>query len=71
MEAGWLARRVARQLGRSHCVVRKCWNHWIREMSFTGRTGSGRPRETSHREDHYIVRNARVQPTVSSVAVQA
>ncbi|GFX92230.1 transposable element Tcb2 transposase [Trichonephila clavipes] len=34
MEAGWSARRVARQLGRSDCVVRRCWNQWIREMSF-------------------------------------
>ncbi|GFX60245.1 transposable element Tcb1 transposase [Trichonephila clavipes] len=25
MEAGWSARRVARQLGRSDCVVRRCW----------------------------------------------
>ncbi|GFX16473.1 transposable element Tcb1 transposase [Trichonephila clavipes] len=46
MEAGWLARRVARQLGRYDCVVRRCWNQWIREMSFTRRQGSGRPRQT-------------------------
>ncbi|GFW69671.1 transposable element Tcb2 transposase [Trichonephila clavipes] len=32
---------------------------------------SGRPRQTSHREDHHIVRNARVQPTASSAAIQA
>ncbi|GFU95001.1 transposable element Tcb1 transposase [Trichonephila clavipes] len=25
MEAGWSARRVAHQLGRSDCVVRRCW----------------------------------------------
>ncbi|GFT03425.1 uncharacterized protein TNCV_2985871 [Trichonephila clavipes] len=25
METGWSARRVARQLGRSDCVVRRCW----------------------------------------------
>ncbi|GFY00725.1 transposable element Tcb2 transposase [Trichonephila clavipes] len=71
MEAGWSARRVARQLGRSDCVVRRCWNQWIREMSFTRRPGSGRPRQTSHREDCHIVRNARVQPTASSGTVQA
>ncbi|GFW08064.1 transposable element Tcb2 transposase [Trichonephila clavipes] len=29
MEAGWSARRVARQLGRSDCVVRRCWDLWI------------------------------------------
>ncbi|GFX00731.1 HTH_Tnp_Tc3_2 domain-containing protein [Trichonephila clavipes] len=40
-------------------------------MSFTRRPGSGRPQQTSLREDHYIVRNARVQPTASSAAIQA
>ncbi|GFT69363.1 uncharacterized protein TNCV_2142771 [Trichonephila clavipes] len=29
MEAGWSARRVTRQLGRSDCVLRTCWNQWI------------------------------------------
>ncbi|GFS67983.1 transposable element Tcb2 transposase [Trichonephila clavipes] len=72
MEAGWSARRVAaRQLGRSDCVVRRCWDLWIREISFTRRQGSGRPRQTSRREDRHIVRNARVQPTASSAAIQA
>ncbi|GFY00972.1 transposable element Tcb2 transposase [Trichonephila clavipes] len=40
-------------------------------MSFTRRTGSGRPQHTSRREDHLIVRNARVQTTASSAAIQA
>ncbi|GFY24235.1 uncharacterized protein TNCV_1012841 [Trichonephila clavipes] len=71
MEAGWSARRVARQLGRSDCVVRRCWDQWIREMSFTRRPGSGCPQQTSRREDHHIVRNAHVQPTASSAAIQA
>ncbi|PRD31177.1 UNVERIFIED_CONTAM: hypothetical protein NCL1_24147 [Trichonephila clavipes] len=39
-------------------------------MSFTQRPGSGRPRQTSRREDHHIVRNARVQPTALSAAIQ-
>ncbi|GFV58064.1 transposable element Tcb2 transposase [Trichonephila clavipes] len=47
MEAGWSARRVARQLGHSDCVVRRCWDQWIREMSFTRRPDSGCPRQTS------------------------
>ncbi|GFW42948.1 zinc finger protein [Trichonephila clavipes] len=59
MEAGWLAKRVARQLGRSDCVVRRCWDQWIREMSFTHRPHSGRPRQTSCREDHHIRRESR------------
>ncbi|GFT85158.1 HTH_Tnp_Tc3_2 domain-containing protein [Trichonephila clavipes] len=71
MEAGWSARRVARQLGHSDCVVRRCWDQWIREMSFTRRQGSGCPRQTSRREDRHIVRNARVQPTASSTTIQA
>ncbi|GFX44886.1 transposable element Tcb2 transposase [Trichonephila clavipes] len=71
MEAGWSTRRIARQLGHSDCVVKRCWDQWIREMSFTQRPGSGRPRWTSHREHRHILRNARVQPTASSAAIQA
>ncbi|GFW22230.1 uncharacterized protein TNCV_1429841 [Trichonephila clavipes] len=71
MEAGWSARRVARQLGRSDCVVRRCWDQWIREISFTRRLGIGHPRQTSRREERHIIRNARVQPTASSAAIQA
>ncbi|GFW88641.1 HTH_Tnp_Tc3_2 domain-containing protein [Trichonephila clavipes] len=40
-------------------------------MSFTRRPGSGRFRQTSSREDRPIVRNARVQTTASSAAIQA
>ncbi|GFX45266.1 transposable element Tcb2 transposase [Trichonephila clavipes] len=71
MEAGWSARLVARQLGHSVCVVTRCWDQWIREMSFTRKPGSGRPRQTSRREDRHIVRNTRVQLTTSSTAIQA
>ncbi|GFU58181.1 transposable element Tcb2 transposase [Trichonephila clavipes] len=71
MEAGWSARRVTRQLGRSDCVVRRCWDQWIRKMSFTRRLDSGRPRRINRREDRHIIRNARVQPTASSAAIQA
>ncbi|GFW20305.1 transposable element Tcb2 transposase [Trichonephila clavipes] len=65
------ARGVARQLGRSDYVVRRCWDQWIREMSFTRRTGSGRSQQTSRGEDRHIIRNARVQPIASSAAIQA
>ncbi|GFU93531.1 uncharacterized protein TNCV_947731 [Trichonephila clavipes] len=70
MEAGWSARRVARQLDHSDCVVRKCWDQWIREMSFNGdhaQDALHRPR----RENHHIIRNADVQPNASSVTIQA
>ncbi|GFX68123.1 transposable element Tcb1 transposase [Trichonephila clavipes] len=63
MEAGWSARREARQLRYSDCVVRRCWEQWIREMSFTQRPGSGRPRQTSRPEDHHITRGERLNPT--------
>ncbi|GFX73927.1 transposable element Tcb2 transposase [Trichonephila clavipes] len=42
-----LARRVARQLGRSDCIVKRCWDQQIREMSFTRRPGLGRPQQTT------------------------
>ncbi|GFV23470.1 uncharacterized protein TNCV_4781811 [Trichonephila clavipes] len=71
MKAGWSDRRVARQLGRYDCVVRKCWDQWIQEMSFTRRPGSGCPRHMNRREDRQIVRTARVQPTASSATIQA
>ncbi|GFS60673.1 transposable element Tcb2 transposase [Trichonephila clavipes] len=70
MKAGWSAARITRQLGRFDCVMR-CCNQGIREMSFTRRLGSERPRQTSRREDRHIVRNARVQPTASSATIHA
>ncbi|GFS84030.1 uncharacterized protein TNCV_2364371 [Trichonephila clavipes] len=71
MEARWSARRVDRQLGRSDCVVRRCWDQWIRKMSVTRGPGPGRPGQTSHREDRHIVSKARVPSTPLSTAIQA
>ncbi|GFV64569.1 HTH_Tnp_Tc3_2 domain-containing protein [Trichonephila clavipes] len=70
MEAGWSAGRVARQLDRSDFVIRRCWDQWIQEMSFTRRPGSGSPRQTSRREDGHIIRNARIQPNASVATIQ-
>ncbi|GFY10506.1 transposable element Tcb2 transposase [Trichonephila clavipes] len=64
-------RRVARQFGQTDCVVRRCCDQWIREMSFTRRPDSGRPRQNSRREDNNIVRKAHVHPTAPSAAIQA
>ncbi|GFX02383.1 uncharacterized protein TNCV_2285501 [Trichonephila clavipes] len=50
MKPGWSARRVARQLGCSDCVVRRCWNQWIQKMSFTRRPGS--ECQSSRRQPH-------------------
>ncbi|GFW48892.1 transposable element Tcb2 transposase [Trichonephila clavipes] len=74
METGWSARRVARQLDGSDCVVWRCWERWIQEMSFIRRSGSGRSRQTRRQEDHpmeRMVRNAHVQPTHSPATIQA
>ncbi|GFW07033.1 transposable element Tcb2 transposase [Trichonephila clavipes] len=71
MKAGWSDRQVPFQLGHSDCIVRRYWDQWIQEMSLTRRPGSGRPRQTSRREDRRIVRHTRVQPTASSAAIQA
>ncbi|GFX84999.1 transposable element Tcb2 transposase [Trichonephila clavipes] len=54
METGWSFRRAARQIDHSDCVMRRCWDQWIREISFTRRPGSGGPRQTSRRENHHI-----------------
>ncbi|GFT71340.1 transposable element Tcb2 transposase [Trichonephila clavipes] len=64
MEAVWSARRAARQLCLSDCVVRRRLGQWIRKID------SGRPRQASCREDHQIIKNARVQPTASWAAIQ-
>ncbi|GFW09749.1 transposable element Tcb2 transposase [Trichonephila clavipes] len=40
-------------------------------MSFTRRPDSGCPRQIRLRKDRQIIRNARVQPTASSAAIQA
>ncbi|GFU56030.1 transposable element Tcb2 transposase [Trichonephila clavipes] len=71
IETGWSARRVARQIGHSHYVVKRCWDQRIRDMSFTRRPDSKRPRQSNRREDHHIERNERVQPTASSAVIQA
>ncbi|GFY27661.1 transposable element Tcb2 transposase [Trichonephila clavipes] len=57
--------RVARQLGRSDCVVRRCWDQWMREISITRRPGLECPRQISRQEERHIIRNACVQPTAS------
>ncbi|GFV51177.1 transposable element Tcb2 transposase [Trichonephila clavipes] len=40
-------------------------------LDFLRKPFPGRPRQTNYREDHHIVRNARVQPIASSAAIQA
>ncbi|GFU88527.1 uncharacterized protein TNCV_4442041 [Trichonephila clavipes] len=47
----------------------RCWDQWIRKMSFKLGPGSGLPLQTSRREDNHNVRNAHVQPTASSATI--
>ncbi|GFX00508.1 uncharacterized protein TNCV_2235151 [Trichonephila clavipes] len=51
-EAGWSARRIGRQLGHSDCVIKKCWNQWVQEMSFTRRPGSLSTEQPLRRPPH-------------------
>ncbi|GFU76770.1 uncharacterized protein TNCV_4467081 [Trichonephila clavipes] len=53
--AGWSMRRVARQVDRSKCAVRNCWEQWTREGTHARKTGSGANRKTTRKEDRRIV----------------
>ncbi|GFT33274.1 HTH_Tnp_Tc3_2 domain-containing protein [Trichonephila clavipes] len=55
-------RDVAERLRWKVSNMHGSWLPWSRDEC---------PRQTSHREDHHFVRNARVQPIASSAAIQA
>ncbi|GBM00744.1 hypothetical protein AVEN_150911-1 [Araneus ventricosus] len=40
---GWSTRRVDRQVDRSECAVRTCWQQWTRDGTHVRRTGLERP----------------------------
>ncbi|GFS95800.1 transposable element Tc1 transposase [Trichonephila clavipes] len=69
--AGWSTHRVADQVDRSECAVRKCWKQWTREGTHPRKTGSGATRKTTRREDRRIVRQALVDPTVICSTIRA
>ncbi|GFU93662.1 HTH_Tnp_Tc3_2 domain-containing protein [Trichonephila clavipes] len=69
--AGWSTRRVAVQVDRSECAVRKCWEQWTREGTHARKTGSGATRKTTRREDRRIVRQALVDTTVTRSTIRA
>ncbi|GFY08317.1 hypothetical protein TNCV_1357231 [Trichonephila clavipes] len=48
--------RSSRQVDHSGLTVRRCWDQWTEKTAFTRRSGSCRPRQTSHQEDHRIIR---------------
>ncbi|GFV70710.1 transposable element Tcb2 transposase [Trichonephila clavipes] len=69
--ADWSTRRVAAQVDRSECAVRNCWEQRTREGTHARKTGSGVTRKTTRREDRRIVRQARVDPTVTRSTIRA
>ncbi|GFW08780.1 transposable element Tc1 transposase [Trichonephila clavipes] len=69
--AGWSTRPVARQVDRSDCAVRNCWEQWTREGTHARKTGSGATRKTSSREDRRNVRQALVDPTATRSTIRA
>ncbi|GFW93699.1 transposable element Tcb2 transposase [Trichonephila clavipes] len=68
---GWSTRRVAGQVDRSECAVRNCWEQWTREGTHARKTGSGETRKTTTREDRKIMRQALVDPKVTSSTIRA
>ncbi|GBO40675.1 hypothetical protein AVEN_66299-1 [Araneus ventricosus] len=69
--AGWSTRRVARQVERSECAVRTCWEQWTRDGTYVRHTGSGATRKTTRREERRIVWQALVDPTVTRSTTQS
>ncbi|GFV25791.1 transposable element Tcb2 transposase [Trichonephila clavipes] len=68
-DGSWVVSSVSgSQVGRSALTVRRCWDQWTEDTSFTRRPG--RPRQTSRREDRHIIRQARVERTASLATVQ-
>ncbi|KFM71407.1 Transposable element Tcb2 transposase, partial [Stegodyphus mimosarum] len=64
-KANWPYRRIARHLSRSDATIRRCWQEWVNHGSTQCQEGSGRPRETTEREDRAIVRAALTAPDAS------
>ncbi|GBN59326.1 Transposable element Tc1 transposase [Araneus ventricosus] len=52
---GWSTRRVDRQVDRSECAVRTCWEQWTRDGTYVRLTGSGATRKMTRREGRRIV----------------
>ncbi|GFT17670.1 transposable element Tc1 transposase [Trichonephila clavipes] len=64
---GWPEREV----DRSECAVRNCWEQWTREGTHARKTGSGAIRKTTRREHRRIVRQVIVDPTVTRSTIRA
>ncbi|UYV68360.1 hypothetical protein LAZ67_5004062 [Cordylochernes scorpioides] len=61
-EDDWLNRLIARHLCRSEAAIRRCWGEWVNNGSMQRQDGSGRPRDSSEREDRAIVITAVAAP---------
>ncbi|UYV81341.1 Transposase [Cordylochernes scorpioides] len=69
-EAGWSNRLIARHLCRSDAAIRRRWQKWVNNGSMQRQDGSGRPRETTEREDRAIVRMAVAAPESTLSTIQ-
>lgn len=69
--AGWSYRAIARHVGHTDMTVARCWTQWEREGTHTRHAGSGRPPQTTPREDRRMVRAALQDPLSSAANIQA
>ncbi|GBN81562.1 hypothetical protein AVEN_58723-1 [Araneus ventricosus] len=53
------------------CTVRTYWEQWTRDGTHVRSTGSGASRKKTRQEDRRIVRQALVDPTVTSSTIQS
>ncbi|GFU75001.1 HTH_Tnp_Tc3_2 domain-containing protein [Trichonephila clavipes] len=57
-EAGWIKRRIARHMGRSDVVIRRCCQEWVERGRFQRHDDSRRSRASADQVDRLIVRSA-------------
>ncbi|GFT84983.1 transposable element Tcb1 transposase [Trichonephila clavipes] len=68
MEAGWSARRVARHAGRSDFTVRRCWDQWTRDVTYTvTRLRKPSTDQLSRRRTYYTKRMLTTQRDVHDI----
>lgn len=65
-EGGFSYRAIAARVQRSSSTVMRVWKQWIDENRTTRKTGSGRRKVTSMRDDRHLVRMAVTDRTASS-----
>ncbi|KAM0730374.1 Transposable element Tc1 transposase [Formica fusca] len=64
LEEGYSQRQVANLIGVSHSVVGRAYSRYQKTGQYHRRSGQGRRRVTTSREDRVIARHARIDPFV-------